>query len=283
MPLGADGGKFGITSAGVLAFAAAKDYEAPEDADTDGIYEVTVQVSDGVRSATAELTVTLLNRNEAPTAEAGADQAAIGAGATVALAGSGTDPDAGDELAYAWTQTGGAAVMVSDAAVATPTFTAPTGLTEDATLTFRLRVTDKAGLYHEDAVSITVKGGPPPPPVVTIAAVATPVTEGTAAAQGDAALGVEAQQVAEQQQPEVHGGGQRGTPEPLGIERSAQRLDLRVEAHRVEQLIEPVEERSGRGLGQPVLRHEHRDLLGDAGTHRHDTILANLARCLLVF
>ena len=179
---GADGGKFGITSAGVLAFAAAKDYEAPDDADTDGIYEVTVQVSDGVRSATAELTVTLLNRNEAPTAEAGADQAAIGAGATVALAGSGTDPDAGDELAYAWTQTGGAAVTVSDAAVATPTFTAPTGLTEDATLTFRLRVTDKAGLYHEDAVSITVKGGPPPPPVATIAAVATPVTEGTAAA-----------------------------------------------------------------------------------------------------
>ena len=280
---GADGGKFGITSAGVLAFAAAKDYEAPDDADTDGTYEVTVQVSDGVRSATAELTVTLLNRNEAPTAEAGADQAAIGAGATVALAGSGTDPDAGDELAYAWTQTGGAAVTVSDAAVATPTFTAPTGLTEDATLTFRLRVTDKAGLYHEDAVSITVKGGPPPPPVATIAAVATPVTEGTAAAQGDAALGVEARQVAEQQQPEVHARGQRGTPEPLGIEGSAQRLDLRVEAHRVEQLIEPVEERSGRGLGQPVLRHEHRDLLGGAGTHRHDTILANLARCLLVF
>ena len=179
---GADGGKFGITSAAVLAFAAAKDYEVPDDADTDGIYEVTVQVSDGVRSDTADLTVTLANRNEAPTAEAGADQSAIGAGATVTLAGSGTDPDAGDELAYAWTQTGGAAVTVSDAAVATPTFTAPTGLTEDATLTFRLRVTDKAGLYHEDAVSITVKGGPPPPPVATIAAVATPVTEGTAAA-----------------------------------------------------------------------------------------------------
>ena len=179
---GADGGKFGITSAGVLAFAAAKDYEAPDDADTDGIYEVTVQVSDGVRSDTADLTVTLANRNEAPTAEAGADQSAIEAGATVTLAGSGTDPDAGDELAYAWTQTGGAAVTVSDAAVATPTFTAPTGLTEDAALTFRLRVTDKAGLYHEDAVSITVRGGPPPLPVATIAAVATPVTEGTAAA-----------------------------------------------------------------------------------------------------
>ena len=49
-------------------------------------------------------------------------------------------------------------------------------------MALRLRVTDKAGLYHEDAVSITVKGGPPPLPVATIAAVATPVTEGTAAA-----------------------------------------------------------------------------------------------------
>ena len=64
--------------------------------------------------------------------------------------------------------------------------------------------------------------------------------------------------------------GQRGAPEPLGIEGPAQRLDLRVKAHRVKQLVELVEERSGRSLGQLVLRNEHLDLPGGAGAHRHD-------------
>ena len=63
-----------MTAAGVLSFAAAKDYETPDDAGTDGVYEVTVQVSDGGRTDSADLTVTLTNVNEAPTADAGADQ-----------------------------------------------------------------------------------------------------------------------------------------------------------------------------------------------------------------
>ena len=80
---GADRAKFAITSAGALTFATAKDFEAPDDADTDGIYEVTVRVSDGDRSDTANIQVTLSNRNEAPTAAAGVDQVGIEEGATV--------------------------------------------------------------------------------------------------------------------------------------------------------------------------------------------------------
>ena len=58
---GADSAKFSLTSAGVLTFSAAKDYEAPDDADGDGTYEVTVQVSDGSDSDSADLVVTLEN------------------------------------------------------------------------------------------------------------------------------------------------------------------------------------------------------------------------------
>ena len=58
---GADSGKFSLTSAGVLTFSAAKDYEAPDDADGDGTYEVTVQVSDASDSDSADLVVTLEN------------------------------------------------------------------------------------------------------------------------------------------------------------------------------------------------------------------------------
>ena len=58
---GADSGKFSLTSAGVLTFIAAKDYEAPDDDDADGTYEVTVQVSDGTETDLADLVVTLEN------------------------------------------------------------------------------------------------------------------------------------------------------------------------------------------------------------------------------
>ena len=92
---GADRGKFTLSSTGVLAFASAQDFENPDDADTNGIYAVTVEVSDGSLTDTADLTVTLTNVNEAPTADAGADQTGVVPGTAVTLSGSGSDPDAG--------------------------------------------------------------------------------------------------------------------------------------------------------------------------------------------
>ena len=58
---GADSGKFSLSSEGVLTFSAAKDYEAPDDDDDDGTYEVTVQVSDGTEMDSTDLVVTLEN------------------------------------------------------------------------------------------------------------------------------------------------------------------------------------------------------------------------------
>ncbi len=58
---GADAGKFTLSSTGVLAFISARDYEAPDDADTDNVYDVTVQVSDGTNTVTAALQVTVGN------------------------------------------------------------------------------------------------------------------------------------------------------------------------------------------------------------------------------
>ena len=56
---GAEMGAFSLTAEGVLAFQAAKDFEAPDDADGDGDYEVTVSVSDGANTVEAALTVRL--------------------------------------------------------------------------------------------------------------------------------------------------------------------------------------------------------------------------------
>ena len=61
---GADAGAFALSEAGVLAFKAAKDFEAADDADGDGTYEVTVRVTDGANPVDAALTVSLTDVDE---------------------------------------------------------------------------------------------------------------------------------------------------------------------------------------------------------------------------
>ena len=58
---GADRDKFILTADGELTFAGAMDYENPDDANGDGDYQVTVQVSDGANPVEAALTVRLLD------------------------------------------------------------------------------------------------------------------------------------------------------------------------------------------------------------------------------
>lgn len=93
------------------------------------------------------------NGNTAPTATAGTDQAAI-EGDVVALHGSGNDPD-GSISTFAWTQTAGPAVALSNAAIANPTFTTPT-ITSAQAVTLQLTVTDNGGATDADTVTINV-------------------------------------------------------------------------------------------------------------------------------
>lgn len=96
------------------------------------------------------------NRN--PQANAGPD-GFVTAGTVASLDGSASsDPDAGDPLSYAWTQTGGTSVTLSDANTATPGFTVPP--TAGEMLNFRLDVTDAQGGTSSDAVTVTVNRAP---------------------------------------------------------------------------------------------------------------------------
>ena len=69
---GVDAGAFTLTEAGALALQAAKDFEAPDDADGDGSYEVTVRVTDGANPVDAALTVSLTDVDEIAPVLAGA-------------------------------------------------------------------------------------------------------------------------------------------------------------------------------------------------------------------
>ena len=64
-PGGADGAKFALTADGALSFKAAKDFEAPDDADADGDYEITVRVTDGANPIDASLVVRLSDVDDA--------------------------------------------------------------------------------------------------------------------------------------------------------------------------------------------------------------------------
>ena len=116
-------------------------------------------VSDGALTATTESTVAVVNVNHAPIADAGAPQT-VHSGRLVTLSGNSSyDPD-NDPIAYQWTQVSGPAVTLSNAASASPSFTAPptSGTT---TLKFRLTVSDSLLSSSPANVEVTVKNGPP--------------------------------------------------------------------------------------------------------------------------
>lgn len=112
-------------------------FQAPN-ADTALAFTLVATNLCGAASAPAHVSVVVhSNLNHTPVAGI---RGASAAGGVVSLDGSlSFDPD-GDPFTYAWTQSAGPAVTLSDFASASPTFAAPAG---PATLTFELRVTDR--------------------------------------------------------------------------------------------------------------------------------------------
>ncbi len=93
-----DGALFAINGAGVLTFIAAPDYENPGDLGGDNVYDVTVQVSDGITTDTQVISVTVTNGNETPTATITPTSYSVNEQATLTLHGTGlsiADSDAG--------------------------------------------------------------------------------------------------------------------------------------------------------------------------------------------
>ena len=61
---GTDAARFSINEDGELSFKSPPDYEAPNDANQDNVYEVTIRASDGNLSSTLDVEVTITDTNE---------------------------------------------------------------------------------------------------------------------------------------------------------------------------------------------------------------------------
>jgi hypothetical protein len=95
-----------------------------------------------------------------PTANAGSDQT-VSEGQVVQLDGSSSSDSDGYTLTYAWNQTAGTPVTLSDASSATPSFTAPNVDSAGDTLNFELTVNYDKGGTAKDSVNIIVQNDVP--------------------------------------------------------------------------------------------------------------------------
>ncbi len=148
--------------------------------DFNGTDSFNFTVSDGKESsAPATVNITINPVNDRPVANAGADQSVEVGGAvepTVILNGSGSDID-GSVALFAWTQTSGITIPLSNTGIANPTLLPPPELPPpdtdsnndgipDFVFTYELVVTDNEGAVSvADSVTITVSLAPNLPPV----------------------------------------------------------------------------------------------------------------------
>ena len=153
---GADQALFAIDgTTGALTFAAAPDFEDPQDSDTDNVHEVTVQATSGAdareKTATQTITVTVTNADEGQSGTVTIDDTSPTVGdALTASTANAADPDGlPDPFAPTWqwyrTPDGGSETEISGAASATYTVVeADLG----ATLTAKASWTDKGAFAN---------------------------------------------------------------------------------------------------------------------------------------
>ncbi|HLL55029.1 MAG TPA: tandem-95 repeat protein, partial [Myxococcaceae bacterium] len=137
------------------AASAAPSFDTPEvTADSKLVFKLVV--NDGaLDSAESSVEVLVKNVNRAPRADAGQSQF-VNPGATVTLHGNNSsDPDA-TAVTYAWKQTSGPEVVLSDASAAEPTFQLDKSVKVGTQLSFELTVTDESGASSTSLVSVLV-------------------------------------------------------------------------------------------------------------------------------
>ncbi len=115
----------------------------------------------------ADLSISVTDPNQPPTADAGQDQT-VSELVPVILDGTGSFDNDGTILAYLWEHTSGPSVTLNANDTSSPTFTSPQ-VTSDQEVVFTLTVTDNDGGRDQDTVTIFIDDDSIPPALTSIA------------------------------------------------------------------------------------------------------------------
>ncbi|MBF0272768.1 MAG: tandem-95 repeat protein [Magnetococcales bacterium] len=149
-------------SSGMVTFKQSPNFELPQDAGANNIYDVVVTVTDqgGLTSARA-VAITVTDVNEAPTVTSGATVSFAEKATGTVYQATATDPDVGDTRS--WTLSGvDASLFAIDSATGvvtfkqSPDYEAPKDAGGDNVYDLNVTVTDAGGLSGTKAVAITV-------------------------------------------------------------------------------------------------------------------------------
>ena len=176
---GADAAKFSIdASTGVLTFVSAPDFEAPTDAGTNNVYDVTVQVSDGTNTDTQAIAITVTNVNDNTpiiTSNGAATSASVSVAenATAVTTVTATDADGAlNTLTYSISGGADAAKFSINAStgvltfVSAPDFEAPTDAGANNVYDVTVQVSDGTNTDTQ-AIAVTVTNVNDNAPVIT--------------------------------------------------------------------------------------------------------------------
>jgi hypothetical protein len=136
------------------------EYEITDDGsgEPDEFFELTLSNPGGGGIGTnSVLRVNILDgtgSNSAPNSVAGTSQT-VGSGQSVTLDGNASNDPDGDSLTYAWSQTMGPTVTLTNASSASASFRAPS-VGSDTLLQFQLEVIDPHGLTDASTATVTV-------------------------------------------------------------------------------------------------------------------------------
>ncbi|MBM2852861.1 MAG: Peptidase [Candidatus Nitrosotenuis sp.] len=113
-----------------------------------------LSVTDRGTTQNTTIKITVIPRNQLPTANAGSDQS-VSKNDRVTLRGNGSDQN-GDVLLYRWSQVNGPTIKLSDVNDQNPSFDTSTLTRSSAVLRFQLTVSDGYGGVARDSVVIKV-------------------------------------------------------------------------------------------------------------------------------
>ena len=142
---GTDAARFSINEGGELTFRSSPDYEAPNDANTDNVYEVTIRASDGDLMSTLNVEVTVTDANESGAITGPASVEYPENATTTVATYSITDPD-GDDVTWSIAGTDAARFSINEGGElsfrSSPDYEAPNDANTDNVYEVTIRASD---------------------------------------------------------------------------------------------------------------------------------------------